>query len=85
MDPNTRLAPPEPSEPPEGLAGLVAVLDELAGVDACGAAGADRGQPAPSTAGWLRNRLRMGAGAARDAVRTARALFRGPLPQTLRP
>ena len=57
-------------------------LKELAGVDALGAAGADYDQPAESTAGWLRNRLRMGAGAARKAVRTARALFRGPLPQT---
>ena len=54
-------------------------LKELAGVDAIGAAGADQGAQAASTAGWLRNRLRMGAGAARDAVRTARALFRGPL------
>ena len=57
-------------------------LKELAGVDARGAAGADQAQPVPSTAGWLRNRLRMGTGAARDAVRTARALFRGPLPET---
>jgi hypothetical protein len=57
-------------------------LRRLAAVDARGAAGADQGMPAPSTAGWLRNRLRMGAGAARDAVQTARALFRGPLPQT---
>ena len=54
-------------------------LKELAGVDAIGAAGADQGAQAASTAGWLRNRLRLGAGAARDAVRTARALFRGPL------
>ena len=118
MDSNTHSnQPPRPSEPPEGLAPLVAVLDELgtqdptrlpatvraqrvlalqqlagrldgqwlkelAGVDAIGAAGADQDQQAPSTAGWLRNRLRMGAGAAREAVRTARALFRGPLPQT---
>src|SRR5215211_5185534 len=57
-------------------------LRRLAAVDARGAAGADRGQPVPATAGWLRNRLRLGAGAARDAVRTARALFGGPLPQT---
>jgi hypothetical protein len=28
-------------------------LSELAGVDACGAAGADQGVPAPSTASWL--------------------------------
>jgi Domain of unknown function (DUF222) len=57
-------------------------LKELADLDACGAAGADQDQPAPSTAGWLRNRLHMGANAAHSAVRTARALFRGPLPRT---
>ncbi|HEY6710362.1 MAG TPA: DUF222 domain-containing protein [Actinomycetota bacterium] len=57
-------------------------LKELAGVDAHGAAGADQDQPARSTASWLHNRLRMGAGTAHSAVRTARALFRGPLPQT---
>ena len=56
-------------------------LSELAGVDARGAAGADQGIPAPSTAGWLRNRLRMGAGTASNAVRTARALFGGPSPR----
>jgi uncharacterized protein DUF222/HNH endonuclease len=57
-------------------------LSELAAVDARGAAGTDQGTPAPSTAGWLRARLRMGAGAATRAVRTARALFRGPLTAT---
>ncbi len=57
-------------------------LMELAGVDARGAAGADQDQPAPSTAGWLRNRLHMGAGTAASSVRTARALFRGPLAAT---
>jgi Domain of unknown function (DUF222)/HNH endonuclease len=57
-------------------------LKELAAVDACGAAGSDHGTPAPSTAGWLRARLRLGPGAAASAVRTARALFRGPLPAT---
>jgi Domain of unknown function (DUF222)/HNH endonuclease len=57
-------------------------LQELAAVDAHGAAGTDHGTQAPSTAGWLRNRLRLGAGAAHSAVRTARALFRGPLPAT---
>jgi hypothetical protein len=57
-------------------------LKELAGVDALGAAGAEQQAPAPSTAGWLRNRLRMGVGAASSAVRTARALFRGPLTET---
>jgi hypothetical protein len=108
MDSNTHSTrPPEPPglpEPPEGLGGLVAALDELAGqdldqlsatvraqralaleqlanrlsgqwlkelagVDACGAAGADKGQQAESTAGWLRNRLRMGTTTAREAVR----------------
>jgi hypothetical protein len=54
----------------------------LAAVDARGAAGADQGVPAPSTAGWLRARLRMSAGAAASLVRTARALYRGPLAQT---
>src|SRR5215207_8990591 len=57
-------------------------LNELAGVDALGAAGADQGQQVGSTAAWLRNRLRMGAGTAASAVRTARALFRGPLTAT---
>jgi Domain of unknown function (DUF222)/HNH endonuclease len=57
-------------------------LSELAGVDARGAAGAEQGIRAPSTASWLRSRLRMGAGAATSAVRTARALFRGPLSAT---
>ena len=54
-------------------------LKELAGVDARGAAGAEQDQQVGSTAAWLRGRLRMGAGAATSAVRTARALFRGPL------
>jgi hypothetical protein len=57
-------------------------LAELAAVDACGAAGAEEGVQVGSTAGWLRQRLRMGAGAASSAVRTARALFRGPLAHT---
>ncbi|HKQ02388.1 MAG TPA: DUF222 domain-containing protein, partial [Actinomycetes bacterium] len=39
-------------------------------------------QQVGSTAAWLRNRLRLGAGAASSSVRTARALFRGPLTQT---
>jgi Domain of unknown function (DUF222) len=55
---------------------------ELAALDAAGAAGADHGQQAGSTAAWLRNRLRLGAGAASSSLRTARALFRGPLPET---
>jgi hypothetical protein len=57
-------------------------LKRLATVDARGAAGADQGIQAASTASWLRNRLRMGATAASSAVRTARALFRGPLSAT---
>jgi hypothetical protein len=57
-------------------------LRRLAAVDARGAAGAEQGREAGSTAAWLRGRLRLGAGAARGAVRTARALFRGPLAAT---
>jgi hypothetical protein len=57
-------------------------LQELAGVDGRGAAGADQDQQVGSTAAWLRTRLRMGAGAAAGSVRTARALFGGPLPAT---
>ena len=65
---------------PDRLEGLW--LAELAAVDARGAAGAEEGTQAGSTAGWLRARLRMGAGAAATAVRTARALFGGPLTAT---
>ena len=54
-------------------------LRRLAVLDGRGAAGAEAGQQAGSTAGWLRSRLRLGTGAASRAVRTARALFRGPL------
>jgi hypothetical protein len=57
-------------------------LQELAALDAAGAAGADLGEQAASTAGWLRQRLRLSAGAAHGSVRAARALFRGPLPET---
>jgi Domain of unknown function (DUF222)/HNH endonuclease len=57
-------------------------LQELAAVDARGAAGAEHDLQVGSTASWLRTRLRMGAGAAHRNVRTARALFRGPLTQT---
>jgi hypothetical protein len=57
-------------------------LKELAGVDGRGAAGADQGQEIGSTAGWLRTRLRMSPGAAAGSVRTARALFGGPLTAT---
>jgi Domain of unknown function (DUF222)/HNH endonuclease len=57
-------------------------LRTLAVADGRGAAGADQGVQAPSTAGWLRARLRLGAGAAKSWVRTARALYRGPLTGT---
>jgi Domain of unknown function (DUF222)/HNH endonuclease len=57
-------------------------LRELAGVDGRGAAGADQGAQADSTAGWLWARLRAGRPQARRWVRTARALFRGPLAGT---
>src|ERR671912_160879 len=57
-------------------------LKELAGVDGRGAAGAEADQQVGSTAAWLRSRLRLGVGPASSAVRTARALFRGPLTAT---
>jgi hypothetical protein len=57
-------------------------LGELADLDARGAAGAEQGVPAGSTASWLRARLRMSAGTAAGLVRTARALYRGPLTGT---
>ena len=47
-----------------------------------GAAGADHGTQAPSTASWLRNRLHLAATAASSAVRTARAPVPRPLPKT---
>jgi hypothetical protein len=56
-------------------------LQELAELDGRGAV-AELDQPAPSTASWLRGRLRLSVGAARSAVRTGRALFRGPLTET---
>jgi Domain of unknown function (DUF222)/HNH endonuclease len=59
-------------------------LRELAAVDGRGAAGADLGVQAASTAGWLRGRLRAGHRQASGWVRTARALFRGPLGGTAR-
>jgi Domain of unknown function (DUF222) len=57
-------------------------LQRLAAVDGRGAAGVDQGTQAPSTASWLRTRLHLGASAAHSCVRTARSLFRGPLPRT---
>jgi hypothetical protein len=59
-------------------------LRELAGVDRRGAAGAEVGVPAESTAGWLRHRTRMGHPDAHHRVRVARALHRGPLAGTAR-
>jgi Domain of unknown function (DUF222) len=74
----------------ERVLGLRRLLDRLEGqwlrtlavADGRGAAGADQGEAAPSTAGWLRARLRLGAGAATSSVRTARALYRGRLTLT---
>jgi hypothetical protein len=57
-------------------------LKRLAAVDGRGAAGAEEDRQFGSTASWLRARLRMTTGAAATAVRTARALFRGPLPES---
>jgi hypothetical protein len=57
-------------------------LRRLAMVDARGAAGAEAGVQAGSTAGWLRAALRMSPAGAGRAVRTARALHRGPLSAT---
>ena len=57
-------------------------LKELATVDQRGAAGAELGTPAPSTAGWLRAQARISPGTAGQRVRLARALHRGPLPAT---
>jgi Domain of unknown function (DUF222) len=57
-------------------------LQQLAAVDGRGAAAAEDGLQVGSTASWLRNRLHLGDGTAASAVRTARALFRGPLTET---
>jgi hypothetical protein len=59
-------------------------LRDLAGVDGRGAAGAEAGVVADSTAGWLRGRLRAGRSQASGWVQTARALYRGPLGGTAR-
>ncbi len=71
-----RVRPPAAGGPPGGP-----VAARLAAVDARGAAGADQGQQAGSTAGWLRNGCSWAPGG-RQRVRTARALFRGPLTGT---
>ena len=57
-------------------------LGALADLDARGAAGAEHGVQAGSTASWLRARLHMSASTAASLVRTARALHRGPLTGT---
>src|SRR4029453_3820643 len=57
-------------------------LNELAAVDARGEAGAGRAPHVGSPPGWVGARLRMAATTATSQVRTARALFRGPLPAT---
>ena len=61
------------------LIGLLEVqwLRELAWVDAGGAAGAEQGTRAPSTASWLQARLGMSAAEASSYVQTARVLFGG--------
>jgi hypothetical protein len=59
-------------------------LRELAAVDTRGAAGAEDGTRADSTAGWLRRRARLGATDAHQRLRLARALHRGPLTGTAR-
>ncbi|HEX6675979.1 MAG TPA: DUF222 domain-containing protein [Actinomycetes bacterium] len=51
----------------------------VAAADARGAPGAERGVCAP-TAGWLRAECRTSPALAAQRVRTARALYRGPLP-----
>jgi hypothetical protein len=51
-------------------------LQELAVLDRRGAAGAERGEVAPSTADWLSARLGMSSGAANSWVRIARGLYR---------
>ena len=52
-------------------------LRELAWVDAHGAAGAEQGIRAPSTASWLQDRLGMSAAEASSYVQIAREMFGG--------
>jgi hypothetical protein len=85
----TRLTDAEAAARVLALRGLLERLEgqwlrELACVDGRGAAGAEQGVQAASTAGWLRGRLRAGGAAATGWVRMARALFRGPLSGTAR-
>ena len=87
------LAAQDPTGLPDALAcqwvlGLRRLVDQLEGcwlrllahVDGVGAAGAEQGVVAPSTAGWLHACTRMAAATAHQGVRTARALHRGPQP-----
>lgn len=87
------LGAQDPASLPDALAcqqalGLRRLLDQLEGcwlrllahVDATGAAGAEQGVVAASTAGWLQARTHMGSATAHQGVRTARALHRGPQP-----
>jgi hypothetical protein len=57
-------------------------LRRLAATDAKAAAGAESGVLFGSTSAWLRAKTRMSARAANDRIRTARALYRGQLPDT---
>ena len=82
-----RLTDAASAEQVVALRGLVDRLEghwlrQLAAVDGRGAAGVEQGQEVGSTAAWLQTRLRLGAGAAASYVRTARAVFRGPLTVT---
>jgi hypothetical protein len=87
------LAARDPAGLPDVLAcewvlGLRRLVDQLEGcwlrllaqVDGVGAAGAEQGVVAPSTAGWLHARTRMASATAHQGVRTTRALHRGPQP-----
>jgi transposase len=58
------------------------ILRHLAAVDARGAAGAEQARQFGSTASWLRARLQMTTTTAASQLRTARALFCGPLPES---
>jgi hypothetical protein len=53
-------------------------LRHLAAVDRRGAAGADRGEVASSTADWLCDRLGVSSATANSWVRIARARYPGP-------
>jgi len=83
----TRLPDAQAAQRVLALRGLLERLEgqwlrELAAVDARGAAGAEQGVQASSTAGWLRRHARLGAADAHQRLRIARALHRGPLAGT---